>query len=553
MLTYRRILAIVVLSVLPLVAVAHAAEAPADRSVLRVYFDDARQLARLGAELDVWSVDRAGGFAIVSLKAPEIADLEAEGFRMEPAPESISLAGAPLDSRFYYYDDFEPNGRDRYLTAIYDIVDNVAPELSEVIDIGPAWESTDGGYDRRLFVVRVTNEDPAFGPIDEKPPFFLFANMHAREVATPEVAVRYVKYLLVGHRGQGGYGVDADSTWLVDHHVAYVLVMTNPDGHVVNEADTGAFRRKNTNDTNGCGFGPDVGVDLNRNHSFLWGCCGGSSGQACSSTYRGPSPASEPETQAFQNYFASVMDDQNGPNGDNEIPPAAPDDTEGLFISLHSYGDIILWPWNFPGFGDAPNADGLETIGRKLAHFNGYSATNGDIGYPVDGASDDWVYGKFGIAAFTFEVGASFGSCGGFFPDFGCIDGTASRDFWRENGRAFQYAHKVAGEPYLISRGPDALGVSVSGLDLTATFEDRRISGEPERDILDAEFFVDTPGAAGTGTPLNPSDGAWGERVEAGEAVIDTSGLASGLHYVMVRGRTSEGWGPFTAAWFDVP
>jgi len=207
MLTYRRILAIVVLSVLPLVAVAHAAEAPADRSVLRVYFDDARQLARLGAELDVWSVDRAGGFAIVSLKAPEIADLEAEGFRMEPAPESISLAGAPLDSRFYYYDDFEPNGRDRYLTAIYDIVDNVAPELSEVIDIGPAWESTDGGYDRRLFVVRVTNEDPAFGPIDEKPPFFLFANMHAREVATPEVAVRYVKYLLVGHRGQGGYGV----------------------------------------------------------------------------------------------------------------------------------------------------------------------------------------------------------------------------------------------------------------------------------------------------------------------------------------------------------
>ena len=71
------------------------------------------------------------------------------------------------------------------------------------------------------------------------------------------------------------------------------------------------------------------GVDLNRNHSFKWGCCGGSSSDPCGITYRGPQAASEPETQAFQTHFASVLRDQNGPNGDDELPPAAPITTTG--------------------------------------------------------------------------------------------------------------------------------------------------------------------------------------------------------------------------------
>ena len=41
------------------------------------------------------------------------------------------------------------------------------------------------------------------------------------------------------------------------------------------------------------------GVDLNRNYSFNWNSCGGSSGNKRSDTYRGPSAASEPETKAL--------------------------------------------------------------------------------------------------------------------------------------------------------------------------------------------------------------------------------------------------------------
>lgn len=529
-------------------------------TLMAVHYSSVQELERLGSRLDVWAVDRQAGIATVYLRPSELEELRAEGFRMEPISDPYLLRSvdpapgeaAPLDPRFYHYDDFVTNSRNRYLVRLYSLIDSVAPELAEIIDIGAAWEGTDGGHERRLVVVRVSNEAPEFGPIEDKPAFFLFANIHAREVATPELALRYLRYLLIGHRGFGGYGIDADATWLVDHHVAYILVMVNPDGHAVNEGDIAANRRKNLDDFNGCGNPSSVGVDLNRNHSFLWNCCGGSDGDPCSATYRGAAPASEPETQAFQSYFASVMDDQNGPNGDETIPDAAPEDTTGIFISLHSYGDLVLWPWNFPGFGLAPNDAGLKRIGRKFSFYNGYAADDGDIGYPVDGASDDWVYGKFGIPAYTFEVGSGGGACGGFFPAFGCIDGSESRDFWTENGPAFRYAHKIAATPYRTSLGPDAFRVSVEGTDLTTTFEDRRIAGETERDILGAEYFIDAPGAEGAGISLLPADGGWGEAREIGLASIDVDGLPTGRHYVLVRGRSSSGWGPFTAAWFEV-
>jgi len=79
-----------------------------------------------------------------------------------------------------------------------------------------------------MWALRITNEDPVYGAIEDKPAFFLFASIHAREVATPELAIRYIKYLTSGYNGQGGYGLDADATWLVNHNVVYVWVLHNP-------------------------------------------------------------------------------------------------------------------------------------------------------------------------------------------------------------------------------------------------------------------------------------------------------------------------------------
>jgi carboxypeptidase T len=530
--------------------------------VVRLYVDGQEQLNAVAGELDIWEVHLDQGYVVAALMQAELEWLQDLGYRVEVDVDKTALLGirAPLDPRFHYFDDYYPNPDGNYIVDFLQSTNAAYPGLTELLDIGDAWlAGQPGGYDRDMWVLRITNEDPAFGAIEDKPVFFLFAGIHAREVAVPELAIRYIKYVTTGYNGEGGYDVDPDVTWLVNFNTLYVLVTQNPDGHVVNEQDTSAYWRKNVDNDDGCNYPDSWGVDLNRNHSFFWGCCGGSTSNPCGETYRGPDRASEPETAAFQNFFATVVPDQNGDNGDDEYPPAAPDDATGLFLSLHSYQDEILWPYAFAP-GAAPNDAQLETIGRKFAYFNDFYPSG--FLYTVDGSSDDWAYGKFGVAAFTFEVGPTWGSCGGFFPDYECIDGAAGwpENFWAENGPAFLYAHKIARTPYMTVYGPDTQDVAVTPesvpqgapVDLTATIADHRYGGDPLGPVAAAEYFLDAPGEDGTGIAMSPTDGSWGGLTEAVEAVVDTSSLAPGKHLILVHGQNDDGdWGPFTAVFLS--
>jgi hypothetical protein len=225
---------------------------------------------------------------------------------------------------------------------------------------------------------------------------------------------------------------------------------------------------------------------------------------------------------------------------------------------LHSYADDILWPWDLQGYPPAPNQAQMQVIGRKLATINGLNPT-GTIGYAVDGSSDIWVYGKFGIPSFTFEVGPNGGTCAGFFPPYGCIDGYGGRNFWAENRPAFLYIHKIARTPYLTSTGPDTLNpvINQTGVEATntllATISDTRYGGDPLKPVMGAEYFIGVEGQDGTGIAMNPVDGSWGGTLEAVTAVIDTSTLEPGKYYVLVHGKNNDGkWGPFSAAWLTV-
>ena len=535
-------------------------------SVVRIEVRSQAHLDAVAGELDIWEARAEDGYAVAAISEDQRAWLEDLGYsvRFLEAQTAGLETTAALDPRYYHFDNQVPNAYGRYIVEFLEDLEAAHPDITQLMDIGDAWMAGQPGHpDRDLWLMRVTSENPAFGPIDEKPAFFLSAAMHAREVASAELAIRYLKHLTTGYDGKGGYGRDPDVTWLVDHHVCYVLAMHNPDGHAENERDTGANRRKNMDWDDGCLDSYDWGVDLNRNHSFLWGCCGGSSANPCSITYRGPAPASEPETQAFESTVTALMGDQNGPNGDNEIAAASPLTTTGILISLHSYGDMVLWPWGFDDYGDAPNEAGLRTIGRKFASYNGYDAS-GSIGYKVDGAADDWAYGKLGIPAYTFEVGAApwdDGECGGFFPRYECIDGYPGTDFWAENRPAFLYAHKIARAPYATAYGPDTESVTVSGsgpavtaaVTVTAVVEDQRCCGDSLRAVVGAEVFLDVPGGDGEGVPAHPKDGAWDGTSELVETEMDVSALTPGRHVVLVRGRNDEGvWGPFSAAFLWV-
>jgi carboxypeptidase T len=536
------------------------APAAAEPVVVRLYVRDKEHLDAVAGELDIWETHPEESYVVAAVKPAEYQWLQGLGYRLEIDAEKTELLGirAPLDPRFHYFDDYYTNPNGNYMVDFLQNTNAAYSDLTDLIDIGNAWLGEVGGdYNRDIWVLRITNEDALYGPIEDKPAFYLFGGIHPREAVTPELVIRYIKYLTEGYNGEGGYGIDPDVTWLVNHNVIYLQVSQNPDGHWKIEEDINNSRRKNMDSDDGCNDPSSWGVDLARNHSFFWGCCGGSSGYPCNPAYRGPAAASEPETQAFQTYFATVIEDQNGPNGDNELPPAAPITTTGIFLTLHQYGDQVLWPWAVDDHGDPPNVAGLTTIGRKLAYYADYDPL-GSIGYEADGTTHDWTYGKFGVPSFAFEIAPDYGNCGGFFPDYECIDGEPGwpENFWADNKPAFLFAHKIARTPYMTAYGPDAGDVAVvpgavapgTLVDLTATVEDHRYTGDPLQPIYGAEYFVDAPGEDGAGTPMSPSDGSWGGLSEDVEAMADTTGWASGQHYILVHGLNDDGdWGPLTA------
>ena len=174
--------------------------------------------------------------------------------------------------------------------------------------------------------MRITNEDmPGSSIINggtitrgTKPIFFLMANIHAREITTPNIAMRFITYLL------DGYDVNADATWLIDHREIWVVPTANPDGYKLvelglkdNYGGSPFYQRKNAKndaDRDGlmdCPVWPpssyqQFGIDLNRNHSFGWGPPG-SSNQPCDMTYRGLSKASETEVHALEELVLSLI------------------------------------------------------------------------------------------------------------------------------------------------------------------------------------------------------------------------------------------------------
>jgi carboxypeptidase T len=538
--------------------------------VVHFYYDSQQQLDDVAGQLDIWEIHplpgigSGSGYAVAAVNPAQKDWLEVLGYRVEVDTDKTEILQSPeavLDPRYFYFDSFNTNPLNRYMLDIMEATNTAYPHLTELLDIGDAWLAGNGGYARDMWVLRISNENPQYGDIASKPAFFLMANIHAREVTTTEMAIRYIKYLTDGYLGQGGYGIDPDVTWLVNHHVVYVLVSQNPDGHVKNEVNTGAFWRKNVDNDDGCSDSTSWGVDLNRNSSFKWGCCGGSSGSPCSEVYRGPSRASEPETAALQYFITQIFADWNGNNVDDQIV-SSPENASGLFITLHSYADDILWPWGFAP-GTAPNDAQLMAIGRKLAEITGVMNPTGGIGYLVDGSTDDWVYGKLGVAAFTYEIGSDNGSCGGFFPAYGCQDGIDGmpRNFWNEMKASFIYANKISAMPYHIVNGPDAIDLISTpneaagggSINLSATIRDKRYGSDPIQPVMEAEYFIDAPGQDGTGSSMDPSDGDWGETSEGVEAIIDTSLLSGGQHYILVHGLNDNGfWGPFTAVFLNI-
>lgn len=420
------------------------------------------------------------------------------------------------------------------------------PNLASWIDVGDSWEKTAGlgGFDMGVLVL--TNTAIA-GP---KPKLFVNSAIHAREYTTAPLNLEFARWLV------NGYGVNADATWIMDHHEVHLMLHTNPDGR--KKAETGLSWRKNTNQAY-CGATSNTrGADLNRNftHTFNYTGGTGSSSDACNLTYRGTAAASEPETQAIEGYVRTLWADQRGLNQAD----ASPRTTSGIHLDVHSYSQLVLWPWGTTT-SVAGNGTDLQTLGRKLAYFNNYTPKQAVGLYPTDGTSDSVSYGELGVAAFTIELGTSFfQSCS-----------TYNSTIKPQNLNALIYAAKVVRTPYITPSGPDISALALSNsaatagvqvgtnVTLTGTTTDiryRNTNGtQPTQNIAGAEYYIDTPPWAAGAVPvaLTASDGSFNTKTEGIRGVISTSSLSIGTHKVFVRGRDVAGnWGPFTAAFLKV-
>ncbi|MFQ5341803.1 MAG: M14 family metallopeptidase [Anaerolineae bacterium] len=484
----------------------HAA-APDDQLV-RLHFKDQSQLQTwIDSGLDVWQVD--GNTALVAVARNQWRVLEAEGIAPTPVTE---LAWVSFPAGYRTYDDMATFFHERQ--ARY-------PSLFQLVDVGDSWEKQTGLANRDLYVVRLTSPQRP----ENKPKLFLVAEHHAREIMTPEIAMDFIDELLEG------YGQDPTATWLLDHREVWVMPMANPDGHA--RAAQMENWRKNANRTDACNQGAppnSYGVDLSRNYDYEWGLPTGSSTEPCNLTYRGQAPFSEPEIQAVRDLVREQRFD--------------------ILVSLHSYGDLILYPWAYT-WHPAPDAASLSALANRMAAGSGYTAMPATgIGYLTSGDEIDWSYGELGIPSFTIEIGGM--EDGFFWPPYDLKD-----QLYQELRPALIYAALAADRPYQVAGGPEARRIAIDvdqpQITVRALISDRWSGGDR---IASAELFLETLGTPGTGVPLSPVDGRYNYQSEWAIASLDDSAF---LRYagrrvplIVVAEDDSGKRGVPTVAWLDL-
>ncbi|XRQ04367.1 M14 family metallopeptidase [Actinomadura welshii] len=344
------------------------------------------RVARTGAAIDDV---RAGELRVTAIPS-EVRAIRRLGFAVRSAPApgqapSQAPSQAPTSAATSYHTFAEMRQE----------VDSVVaghPAIARQFVAGRSYQGRD--------IVGVKISDNVAADEDE-PEVLVIANIHARERLTAEQALDYIGQLT------DGYGSDARITELVNEREIWVMPMVNPDGQVhdmTSDTSPGRWWRKNRQPN-----ARSTGTDLNRNFAYRWGCCGGSSGNGASETYRGTAAESAPETKVIADFVRSRV-----VGGEQQL---------GMFLDIHSEAELVLWPFGYtynntvPGTMTADDELAHRTIGRELASTNGFTPEQSSDLYITDGTTIDWTWGQYRIFSYTFELGG-----GSFYPPPSAID-----------------------------------------------------------------------------------------------------------------------------------
>lgn len=309
-------------------------------------------------------------YVIVRANAQNLSAIRSLGFSATAISLGDDFPGA--DAKYHNYDEM-----------VADITATVAahPDIVSMFSIGKSYEGRD------IWAARISDNVAT----DEAEPEVLFDGMHhAREHLTVE------ETLAIMHMLADNYSKQKIKN-LVDNREIYIIFDLNPDGgeyDILNEVYH--YWRKNRQPTPRPGY---TGTDLNRNYSYKWGCCGGSSGFEGDETYRGPSPESAPEVAAYAAFVDSRVI-----GGVQQITSS---------ISFHTYGELVMWPYGYtftdiPPDMDPTDHDVFVKMGTDMAattcNPSCYTPQQSSDLYITDGSNLDWMYGQHKIFAFTIEM-----------------------------------------------------------------------------------------------------------------------------------------------------
>lgn len=280
-------------------------------------------------------------------------------------------------------DDFPPPDAayHNYAEMVADVQDFAAahPTMAHLFSLGTTYEG------RNIIGIRIS--DDATDNLSE-PGVFFVGQHHAREHLTVEVVLNMMHMFL--ERPQ--------TSDLVRTRQIYIVPSLNPDGSEYDiQGGSYHFWRKNRQLYQGI-----YGTDQNRNYSYRWGCCGGSSGDPNSETFRGPFAFSTPEDVLMRDFML-----------------AHPNVTTG--ISFHSNAELILYPYGYT-YTDIPadmtvvDHNTFVSMGATMQSTVGYPAVQSSDLYITDGDWNDWMYGALHKYPFTIELGGN-----SFYPGPGLI------------------------------------------------------------------------------------------------------------------------------------
>lgn len=220
-----------------------------------------------------------------------------------------------------------------------------------------------------------------------KPAMLLNSAHHGNEPMSVEMVLDAAQTLLENPRNN-----PAVARWRKEL-LTWIVPVVNPDGlwgHIEHSRRSG---RKNGRDL------PDkepgntrkAGVDLNRNYPLRWGAAKNariSSGRKSHHYYRGPKPASEPETRAMMRLVRR--------------------ERFAASISYHAGSPALLVPYTIDGL-ESPEPHTAWKVGEQLVdqvmhpHLGNKQLRLKRQLYPVEGTDQDWFFHETGALALLLE------------------------------------------------------------------------------------------------------------------------------------------------------